>query len=319
MSQHRIRGWFGILAIAALAVAFLYPGVAHAAVGGTVTGTVVDGADAGIGGITVVPLSMVDGRWVEHWDGLQVVTAADGSYELTLPVGDYRFRFIDTQGLVTATLGERYYAYTYYPNANWVDAGTTQVVELDGSYSLGETVLVEGATISGTVTADAGGAPLSGIHAVAGVQFSGGWPGVLEGITDSNGEYTIVGLPPGTYQVHFDDLNHAYASERYNDQFTYRLDLAEQFVIDGPGTSVSGIDAALSAACSISGTITGSTTPLNGARVWLAAWNDSGQYWMWAEQTTSANDGSADGRYTLSGLRAGTYRLMVEGRWVVGE
>ncbi len=313
MSQHRIRGWFGILAIAALAVAFLFPGVAHAAVGGTVTGTVVDGDAVGIGGITVVPISMVDGRWVEHWDGLQVVTAADGSYELTLPVGDYRFRFIDTQGLVTATLGERYYAYTYYPNANWVDAGTTQVVELDGAYSLGETVLVEGATISGTVTADAGGAPLSGIHAVADVQFGGGRPGVLEGITDSNGEYTIVGLPPGTYQVNFWDQNHLYASERYDNQFTYRLDLAEQFVIDGPGTSVSGIDAALSAACSISGTITGSTTPLNGARVWLAAWNDSGQYWMWAEQTTSANDGSADGRYTLSGLRAGTYRLMVEG------
>jgi hypothetical protein len=216
MSQHRIRGRFGMLAIAVLAVAFLFPGVAYAAVGGTVTGTVVDGA-AGIEGITVVPISMVDGRWFEHWDGLEVVTAADGTYLLTLPIGEYRFRFVDTQGLVTATLGETYYAYEYYPDANWADAGTTLVVEPDGSYSLGDTVLNEGATISGAVFTEAGGDPLANIHAVAHVQFGGGFPGVTESVTTTTGAYTIVGLPPGTYAVRFEDQSYAHASEYFND------------------------------------------------------------------------------------------------------
>lgn len=311
MSQHRIRGWSGMLAIAALAVAFVFPGAAFAQ--GTVTGTVVDGSAAGIAGIRVVPvLPDEGGSWREDW-GPAVTTGVGGAYTLTLPAGEYRIRFMDPTGLASAIPGEKFYGYEYYPDANWADAGSPVIVTEGGAVDLGEQVLAEGATISGTVTADGGGAPLADIHAVADVQFGGGWPGVVEGMTDGSGEYTIVGLPPGTYQVQFWDAYHLYALERYDDQYAYRLDLAEQFSIAGPESSVAGVDASLAGACSISGTIIGSATPLNGARVWLAAWNDSGQYWMWAQQTMSANDGSADGRYTFPGLRAGTYRLMAEG------
>lgn len=304
-----------MIAIALCAVAFLFPGVAHAF--GTVTGDVVNDADTGIEGISVVPLTWVDGSWTEQW-ALAATTDPIGGYSLPLSYGEYRIRFVDTDGRVTTTLGEKYYAYEYYSDANWVEAGFAVVVQEGLVTDLGTQTLLEGATISGTVTADDGGAPLADIHAIADVQFGGGWPGVLEDITDAGGAYSIVGLPPGTYQVHFWDFNQVYASERYNDQPVHRLDLAEQFAIDGPSTSVTDVSASLAAACSISGTISGDATPLNGAYVWLAAWNDSGQYWMWAEQTTSANDASADGRYTFAGLQAGTYRLMVEdpdGSW----
>jgi len=253
MKRTRIGSWSVTIAIALCAVAFLFPGVAHAAVGGTVTGAVVDGAAAPIEGIMAVPVLPEEwGGWREEW-GLAVSTGPGGAFTLTLPIGEYRIRFVDTTGLVTAVPGEKYYGYEYYPDANWADAGTSVFIELDSAIDIGQQILLEGATISGTVTADDGGALLADIHAVADVQFGGGWPGVMEDITDGSGAYTIVGLPPGTYQVNFWDQNHTYASERYNGQFTYRLDLAEQFVIDGPGTSASGIDAALSAACSISG------------------------------------------------------------------
>lgn len=306
MKRTRVGSWSVTIAIALCAVAFLFPGVAYAF--GTVTGDVVNDAAVGIEGIKVVPLTLVDGQWNELW-GLSATTDPIGGYTLTLPFGEYWIRFIDTDGRVTGTLGEKYYAYEYYPDANWADAGDPVLVEEGLTTDLGSQTLSEGATISGAVFTEAGGVPLANIHAVAHVQFGGGFPGVIEDVTDDTGAYTIVGLPPGEYAVRFEDQSYAYAAEFYNDQPEWRVDLAEKFWLNDPTSSVTGVNAALAPGCGISGTITDGTNPLPGSTVWVMAYNGDGDYWMWVKQATALGDGS----YECAGLRAGVYRLMVEG------
>ncbi|MHB1475825.1 MAG: hypothetical protein ACYCV4_19805, partial [Dermatophilaceae bacterium] len=217
-------------------------------------------------------------------------------------------------GRVTGTLGEKYYAYEYYPDANWADAGDPVIVQ-DGSITdLPSQTLLEGATINGAVFADDGlDTRLAGIEVIAHVQFGGGWPVPTFDTTDELGAYSIVGLPPGTYAVRFHDPTGTYASEFYNDLPEYRLDLADKFTLDGPASSVWNVHALLDDACIISGTVTGGATPLNDATVRLFAYNSDGGNWMWAGQATTANDGMSDGWYAFPGLRAGTYRMMVEG------
>ena len=304
MNRMQTRTWVAFLFIATVVVAFCCPGAAFAA-DGHVTGTVTDGID-GLAGINVVPCvhQPDNDSWEEQW-GLATSTIVDGTYDLAVPPGTYRLRFVDP----SAT-----YGYQYWPNAN-VPYAAQDVVVGDGQTVTDKNVLMPiAARITGKVVADAGGAPLENIGVTAAAGWNGRWPGVVGARTDVNGDYTLGGLPPGSYQVHFnDDDDWAYASELYDNEPFYRGDLATVIPLDFAGLE-SDINASLADGASIEGTVTGSATPLGGAVVWLAADTGAGN-WAFIQQRNTGVDGS----YQFQGLAAATYRLQFghpNGSWV---
>jgi len=122
--------------------------------------------------------------------------------------------------------------------------------------------------------------------------------------TDANGEYTIGGLPAGTYRVEFRDWTGNYAPEVYDN--APDLDSGTDIVVPAE-TTVTGIDASLANASKISGTATGldGTTPLQDIAANAYRWNDCDSYWVLMSQAYT----DANGEYTIGGLPAGTYRV----------
>ncbi len=99
-------------------------------------------------------------------------------------------------------------------------------------------------TISGMVTAEAGGAPLQDIDVDAYILNGSAWEFVDFGFTDSNGQYQISNLPAGTYRLLFHDLeNGVYQREYYDDAPGL---LSATNIVLNAGGSVNNINAALS-------------------------------------------------------------------------
>ena len=151
-------------------------------------------------------------------------------------------------------------------------------------------------SISGTVTADAGGAPLEGIQVFA--QRDGALERV-DAFTDAGGGYTLAGLTDGAYLVQFVAPDGSFAMEYWNDA---RDSLGAQRVTVTDGSAVTGIDAALAPAPSAS--ITGSVTREDdGSPVSGVAVSARGQ----SPATGASVFTDASGAYRLDGLPAGSY------------
>lgn len=159
------------------------------------------------------------------------------------------------------------------------------------------------ATITGTVTREAGGAPVEGV----GVFISptaGGFS--FNGSSDATGGYTVTDLPAGEYIVRFTpdgaapDLLTEYwdgASDR---------EAAQRLTVD-TGETLTGIDASLQVAGSITGSVTrdGEGTPVAGATVAVSAVDGS---WT-AELAWTQEDGS----FLVGGLPSGQYTVRFDG------
>ncbi len=128
--------------------------------------------------------------------------------------------------------------------------------------------LVPGGSATGVVTAARSAVPIGG----ACVEFISPNPANQGGFgfTDASGKYLTVGMAPGSYQVYFDDplcglSSPGLAPQWYNDQPTRAT--ATKVAITA-GHTMLGIDAALQADGTITGTVRGrSSTPLSGACV----------------------------------------------------
>ncbi len=128
--------------------------------------------------------------------------------------------------------------------------------------------LVPGGSASGVVTAAGSAVPVAN----GCVQFSSANPANAGGFgfTDANGKYLATGLAPGSYQVYFNDpqcglSSPGLAPQWYNDRPTQAT---ANMVTITVGHTVTGIDAALQADGTITGTVRGrSNTPLSGACV----------------------------------------------------
>jgi hypothetical protein len=158
-------------------------------------------------------------------------------------------------------------------------------------------------SISGTVTAENGGAPIAG-ERVCQYERSGA---IEESCTqtDSGGHYAFSGLPAGSYVIGFSGQpgNLPWEDEIYNDKrYSWEADL----VTIAAAQSLSGVDAALAEGGSISGVVTerGTGTPIAG--IWACAIDSEGI------PARCASTG-AGGEYRLNGLRSGQYSVEFEG------
>ena len=162
-----------------------------------------------------------------------------------------------------------------------------------------DAVLVPAGTITGTVTADMTGEPLSGIYVCA-------MP-VVEGLgacgfTRDDGTYGLHEVALGDHRVRFYDMNgDAYVDEYYDD--VDDPDDATLVAVTVTGGVVAGIDAGLA----LKGAIEGTLSVDGGGPV------GGGEVCALSAVGVIARCGHAlsDGTYTIAGLNPGSYRVEI--------
>ena len=250
-----------------------------ASVAGTVTGP---------GGI---PLEGIE-VWVyygEDWYNPEAMTDENGEYLVeNLPPDGYTILFAD-------------------PAGDHLDLSTNIVLDAGALLADLDVTMGVASKISGTVVADADAAPLEGIWVYADQWNGSEWQDMGNALSDADGYYLIGGLAAGTYRVQFQDWNGNYLSEIYDNVAS--LDTGTDVVVAAE-TVVSNINASLTQASSIAGTVTepDGTTPLAYLQVEAYRWD--GADWVSFRSTYTGSDGT----YNLNGLNAGTYRI-----WFYGD
>jgi hypothetical protein len=264
--------------------------------GGAISGTVTAGG-GGISGVGVDVLS-TSGTLIGG-----ATTAPDGTYTVTgLASASYTVCF-DASAISAAG-----YASQCYENVAWAGSGrgappgTTAVTVKGGTTASGvSAALTSGVSITGTVTASAGGG-LTGVNADV---FDASGNFLATAATASDGTYAVTGLAPSSdgYIVCFDASSAAggssatgYASQCYkNVPWTSGSSPPSGTtpVRASSGAAITGVNAIISAAGSVSGTVTDNTgAGLAGVLVRLYRGAS-----LLTEQITVGN-----GTYTLSGL-----------------
>ena len=155
--------------------------------------------------------------------------------------------------------------------------------------------LSAGGTISGTVTRDSDGTPISGAEVSANSE-TGGWG---HATTAADGTYSVTGLPTGSYRVRVEASSQGFAEEFYDN--TTDWEQATQIAVSA-GQTAASIDFSLRGGGSISGTVVRHSdgTPVAEADVWAHSYDGSG-----GNGTRTA----ADGTFTITGLAPGDYRV----------
>lgn len=258
-----------------------------AQISGTVTGS---GGTPPLAGIHV---------WIALWNEIEqdgyicaeVYTDENGDYLAAgLEPGTYHVSFSDDNGV---------YAHQTYLGAFDVHSGTDIVVPAGTQVPDINVSLDPAANITGTVTD--GSTPLENILIGAYYWTGSYWLGAGDAYTDADGHYTISGLGAGTYRVQFMDWNNQYLAETFDNVAS--LDSGLDLVL-ATGATISNIDASLTTAASISGTVTDTNAaPLAGIQV--QACLPDGTNWVSIQTAYTDNDGV----YFIGGLTSDTYRV----------
>jgi 5-hydroxyisourate hydrolase-like protein (transthyretin family) len=236
----------------------------------------------------------------EWWDYVKgAKTNENGEYLIGgLSHGTYRVQFEDyDKGL---------YATKCYGGPAAVNSAENVILSKSSTLEGVNVSLSYASTISGMVT-DSSGSPLNGIS-VSIHQYNSRedwWHWVSESSTDANGAYALRGVGSGTYRIEFRDYSGKYASEANGD--AANIESADDLLVVAPAP-LTDINATLSKASSISGKVTGpSGNALPNVEIDLERLDDDGQWrWHYGAET------DAEGRYDLTGLRAGVYRMEIE-------
>jgi hypothetical protein len=263
-----------------------FGGSASGSVSGTVYGP--GTGAAGIANLSVLALSP-DGSVAA-----QGVTGDGGSYSLSgLTPGSYTLEFLN--GFAAPTLAPQY----------WQDEPTLAAADFF-SVAAGDALtgydahLVPGATITGTVLdGAAGNAPLAGVSVNV---VQNGYPAVGYAATDSNGNYSFVGLAAGTYEVEFQPSN-SDAVQWWQNAATESTSTP---VVTTAGAVTSGINATLQAGGTISGTISGKVsngTVFPAEDALLAIYSPDGS--LFSDSIYAGDDGT----YSITNLPAGSYKI----------
>lgn len=252
-----------------------------------IAGTVTSGpAGDPVVGISVCAVPSID------FDVRCATTGTDGRYRIDgLDRTMYRVHFAAASPA---------YVTQYYDGVSALGDATLIEVLGETSAVLGiDAVLVPAGTITGTVTADMTGEPLSGIYVCA-------MP-VVEGLgacgfTRDDGTYGLHEVALGDHRVRFYDMNgDAYVDEYYDD--VDDPDDATLVAVTVTGGVVAGIDAGLA----LKGAIEGTLSVDGGGPV------GGGEVCALSAVGVIARCGHAlsDGTYTIAGLNPGSYRVEI--------
>ncbi|MBM7517930.1 carboxypeptidase regulatory-like domain-containing protein [Nocardioides nitrophenolicus] len=279
-----------------------------------ITGTVTAQAGgAPIDGAEVTALRQVteqiDGETHTYWDQIAwASTDATGGYDLFVPTGSYRVSFDDG----CADTCEDLYQTEYWNDAADLESADDIAVTAPASQLGIDAALARNGRITGTVTAENGGAALADIQVVAldEVTYQAGgetytdWSPVGFATTDADGDYTL-NAPPGTHRVGFFEpcwgATCRYLAEYYDDAAT--PEQGTDVTVTGPDATTPDVDAALAEGSLLSGKLTGTAqAPVADALVSVYA-EDGG---AWTELSETWSD--SRGRYAAL-VPDGSYRI----------
>jgi formylglycine-generating enzyme required for sulfatase activity/protocatechuate 3,4-dioxygenase beta subunit len=243
----------------------------------------------------------------EWWNHVStVITNGKGEYHfIGLKAGTYRVKFEDP--------GQAYGAECYNGKSSINSAGDINLSQSSTVANINAS-LSKASRIEGIVRADGSAAPLQGISVwVYEYDVEDDWWYWVTGVaTGQSGAYSIGGLGAGTYRIEFRDPNGVYAFEAYND--ASNIELGDDVVV-AEASKVTGINASLAKASSISGKVTGiGGVKLTTIDVDLERLGNDGE-WYWHTDADTDEEGretSEDGEYKFSGLKAGVYRIKFE-------
>jgi hypothetical protein len=216
--------------------------------GGHITGTVTDGTN---------PLENIEVDLYNTGGTLltEVCTAANGTYTIDgLASGSYRVGF-NASG--DAACGTSNYRAQYYNGQSTFGSATPVSVTAPSTTPNVNAALSVGAQISGQVTDKSTGA---GVPFIDVELFDSGGGFVTDVTTDSSGNYTLAGLPDGSYKVEFFDGAGNYATQYYNNEPNQAAADLVQVTSTSPA---SGINAAL--VTTVTRTLTVGSNPGSGS------------------------------------------------------
>jgi hypothetical protein len=276
--------------------AFLHPG-------GTISGTVASAGSSAkpLSGICVTATSSPYGGYVTR-------TVANGTYSMPqLPPGRYQVSFAGGCG------NKGSYAPQYYPAQLSSEASTKIRISYGLTVAGVDASMAPGATITGKVTGTTGRNLRGVCPLLLTAQQLGGLgptsrtiPGGPIFPTSARGTYRITNLAPGPYYVLFSDCLGAVNLAPVWYSAASQLTSATAVSADA-GTVTTGIDAVMRTGGTISGTILGRDgRPVRGACPLAYDPAAPGQL---SEAFGILSGPSASGRYRLTGLPTGSYRV----------
>lgn len=305
------------------------PAVADEPVTGDIAGYV-DIADADLGSQAAGEDDVLVTAWKYEYEAAEdthsataqstTVTDTNGAWVFSgLPVGEYEFQF-EYRGAVANivnsfssgahSLDEALYSYV-------VDAPSSDAFLSYGADSTAtlNTLLEVGGVITGSVSSSPAGAPLAGqpveVWRYAPTLDGTNWEAVSNGEggtvgnTASNGTYTFVGLPSGSYAVRAGGAS-GFIAEFWSDLYVSSPEDADDFYLYSGETLTRDFE--LVVGSRVSGTVkTTSGTALKD--ILVTAWE--GDSWGGYTQASSTSTGST-GKYTLDALAAGDYIIQFE-------
>jgi hypothetical protein len=259
--------------------------------GGTMAGSVSDAA-------TDLPVTNVN-VYLYNSRGIPVslgVTDTAGTYTVSgVAPGTYFVRTSNATGYL-----DQLYAGIPCISGNCTVTNGTPVVMTFGSSAHVNFALARGGSISGTVRAASGG---SGLQNIALRAFtSSGVEATVDSYTDASGQYTIRGLPTGTYYVRTTN-GFPFIQQIYNGvncQEDCPAVTTGTPVAVTAGSSVAGIDFSLLSRGTVSGTIRAATTGLPISGVIVTVYNSAGR-------SSGVSVSNSYGMYTVSSLLPASY------------
>lgn len=255
--------------------------------GGRISGQVTDETGGSIQGAEVCAAATVSERSV----GNCARTNAKGEYTITeLEAASYKVHF---------EVFRRNYATQYYSGASRASQASPVTIGAGGEATGIDAQMKAGSQIAGRVTSAADGEPLEFAYVCAWSEAEGEAGPSQCASTETNGEYTIMGLSSGNYDVRF--MNAGNEAPQYYSN-AYLLSEATAVAV-GAHSTRTGVDAALSVGGKIRGRVTTAVGArgIRGVRVCATLTGHENA------AVAGCGQSSLNGDYTIAGLDPGSY------------